>query len=84
MVDAMLKSKVVTILENLPPKGQQELEQFLDSLADKYRLEQKKKIVVLEGLWQDTPLNVTDEEVRQLREDVSKQLLKKLDNELSS
>jgi hypothetical protein len=84
MTDTMLKSKVNTILNNLPPDGQEELAEFLDFLADKYQVEQTGKVIALGGIWKNTPLGVTDEEVRKLREDVSTQLMKKLDNGLSS
>jgi hypothetical protein len=53
-------------------------------LVDKYQVEQQRNIVVLGGIWKDTPLEVTDEEVRELRENVSKQIMKKLDDGLSS
>ena len=83
MVDATLKSKVDTILETLPPSGQEELDQFLDFLVKKYQVEPKRNILVLSGFWKDTPLNVTDEEMRKLREEVSRQLLEKFDSGLS-
>lgn len=84
MTDAMLKSKVETILDNLPLDGQEELADYLDFLADKYQIQQERNIVALEGIWESTPLDVTDEDVRKLRKDASQQLLKKLDNGLSS
>ena len=84
MTDAVLKSKVETILGNLPLDGQEELADYLDFLADKYQIQPKKNIVALEGIWESAPLDVTDEDVRKLREDASHQLLKKLDDGLSS
>jgi hypothetical protein len=84
MTDTLLKSKVDAILDNLPPDGKKELAQYLDFLADKYQVEQTGKIIALGGIWKDTPLEVTDEEVRELRDDVSKQLMKKFENGLSS
>jgi hypothetical protein len=84
MTDTTLKSKVDTILEKLPPEGQVELAQFLDILADKYQVEQTRNVIALGGIWKDTPLGVTDEELRKLRQDVTEHLMKKLDNELSS
>lgn len=83
MTDA-LKSKMDMILEYLPPRGQEELEQFLDFLADKYHGDQEQKILALGGVWKNTPLEVSDEEIRELRSDISKQLIKKIDNGLSS
>ena len=83
MADTMLKSKVDKVLDGLPPDGQEELEQFLDFLADKYQVDQKRNIMVLGGIWEDTPLDVTDEEIRKLREDTSTQLMKRSDQILS-
>jgi flavin-dependent dehydrogenase len=82
MEEVALKSKIDTIVENLPPDGQEELSNFLDLLAEKY-LKRERKAVALGGIWARTPLDVSDNDIRELREEVSKQLLKKFDNELS-
>jgi hypothetical protein len=84
MTDIELKSKVDTILENLPPEGQVELAQFLDFLADKYQVEQTGSVIALGGIWKETPLGITDEEIRKLRQDTTEHLMKKLENGLSS
>jgi len=84
MADSTLKSKVDTIVDKLPPGGQEELEHFLDFLIEKYQVERKKNIIALGGLWKDIPLNVTDEEVHKLRKEVSKQLVEKFDSGLFS
>jgi hypothetical protein len=78
MTGAALKSKVETILESLPPDGQEELEQFLDFLADKYHVDQTRNIIALGGIWKDTPLEVTDEDVRRLRQIESLQELQNI------
>jgi hypothetical protein len=77
MSDSMLRSKVEKVLDRLPPDGQEELAKFLDFLADKYHVEQQGKMIALEGIWKDISLEITDEDVRKLREDISKQVLKK-------
>lgn len=79
----MLRSKVDKVLDKLPPDGQEELARFLNFLADKYRVEQNGKIVALEGIWKDIPFEITDEDVRNLREDISKQVLKKFEDGIS-
>jgi hypothetical protein len=84
MQDSMLRSKVEKVLDKLPPDGQEELAQFLDFLAGKYHVESKGKIIALEGIWKDISFEITDEDVRKLREDISKQVLKKFDDGLSS
>jgi hypothetical protein len=71
MTDSMLRSKVDKILDKLPPDGQEELAQFLNFLADKYRVELKGKTIALEGIWKDVPLEITDQDVRKLREHIS-------------
>jgi hypothetical protein len=78
MVNAILKSKVETILEELPPDGQEELAEFLDFLAEKYQVEPKRNIIALGGIWEHTPLDISDDEVRKLRADTSKRIMKKL------
>ena len=54
MTDAALKSKVETILGSLPLDGQEELADYLDFLADKYQIQQKRNVVALEGVWKST------------------------------
>jgi hypothetical protein len=84
MIDAKLKSKVDTLLEKLPIDGQEELDEFLDRLAEKYAVKQKRNIIALGGIWKAMPLNITDEEIRRLRSEVSQQLMSDLENGLSS
>jgi hypothetical protein len=84
MTEPFLKAKVDALLENLPPDGQEVLEDYLDFLADKYEIEPKKRIVALGGIWKDTPLDISDEDVRELREDASKRIVDKFDYGLSS
>ena len=66
-----IKRKVYQTVEKLPPGSFEELSSFLDFLAFKYRVADAKPIVVLGGLWKDAPFDVTDEDVRALRQDVT-------------
>jgi len=54
------------------------LDQFLDYLRYKYKTEQERKSVALWGLWADIPFDVTDQDIRRLRQQVSAQLLRKV------
>jgi hypothetical protein len=71
-----VKRQVYQALSELPPGGFDELVQFLDYLKYKYKTGQK--VVALKGLWADIPLDVTDQNIRHLRRQVSDQLLRKM------
>jgi hypothetical protein len=71
-----VKRQVYQALSELPPSGFDELVQFLNYLKYKYKAGQK--IVALKGLWADVPLDVTDQDIRHLRRQVSEQLLRKV------
>ena len=45
--------------------------EYLDFLQYKYRVREPRKVVALGGLWKDLDFDVTDEEVRALRQRVS-------------
>ena len=60
-------------LRTLPPAAHRELLDFLDYLRYKYRLDEPRPIVRLGGLWADVEFNVTDDDVRALRQWVSHQ-----------
>jgi len=70
--------KVYQVLEGLPPESLEELSHFLDFLKFKYQVQQPRKVVALGGLWQDLDFDVTDAEVRALRQKVSAQLWRKV------
>lgn len=72
-----VKQQFYQALNELPSKGLDELLQFLDYLRYKHKAEQERKVVVLKGLWADIPFDVTDQDVRRLRQQVSAQLLRK-------
>lgn len=61
-------------IDALPPTAQKELEEFIGYLQYKHRLDQSGKVVKLEGLWADIDFDVTDEDIRALRQQVTRQL----------
>ena len=73
-----IKQKVYQAVEGLPPEGSEELIHFLDFLKFKYRVQQPRDIVALGGLWKDLGFDVTDAEVRALRQRATAQLLRKV------
>ncbi len=73
-----IAQKVSQALEGLPPESLEELSHFLDFLKFKYQVQQPRKVVALGGLWKDLYFDVTDAEVRALRQKVSAQLVRKV------
>ena len=61
-------------IDALPPTAQKELADFVDYLQYKHRLDESGQVVELGGLWADIDLDVTDEDVRALRQQVTRQL----------
>jgi hypothetical protein len=78
MQPTLVRQRVYQTLDGLPPQGLEELSQFLDFLRYKYKTEQQTNIVALGGMWQDTVFDVTDEEIRALRRQVTDTLLSKV------
>ena len=60
---------------NLPPAAHKELLDFLAYLRYKYRLDESRPVLRLGGLWSDIEFDVTDDEVRALRQRVTRQVL---------
>lgn len=60
-------------LRTLPPAAHRELLDFLGYLRYKYRLDEPLPVVRLGGLWADIEFDVTDDDVRALRQRVSRQ-----------
>jgi hypothetical protein len=58
----------------LPPTAQEELVDFLRYLQYKHHLVQSGQVVKLGGLWADIDFDVTDEDVRALRQRVTHEL----------
>jgi hypothetical protein len=75
-----IKHKVIKTLGALPPQGLEELSQYLDFLGYKYRKGQNDQILSLGGRWRDVPFDVSDEDVRAIRRQVSGDLLNQVDN----
>ena len=75
-----VKQQAYQTLNKLPPSGFDELVHFLDYLKYKYehKIGPERKVITLKGLWADIPLDVTDQDVRRLRQQVSAQLLRKV------
>ena len=65
-------------IEALPPPAKKELADFVGYLQYKHRLDPSGEVVKLGGLWADIDFDVTDEDVRALRQQVSRQLADKL------
>ena len=77
-----IAQKVYQVLDGLPPESLEELSHFLDFLKFKYQVQQPRKVVALGGLWKDLDFDVTDVEVRALRQKVSAQLWRKMQAEI--
>jgi hypothetical protein len=73
-----VKQKVYQAIDGLPPESFEELFHFLDFLKFKYQVQQPRKVVALGGLWKHLDFDVTDAEVRVLRQRVTAQLLRKV------
>ena len=65
-------------IDALPPTAQKELADFVDYLLYKHRLDESGQVVELGGLWADIDFDVTDEDVRSLRQQVTRQLADKV------
>ncbi|MCA9994767.1 MAG: DUF2281 domain-containing protein [Anaerolineales bacterium] len=71
-------------LDTLPLDAQTELLEFISYLQFKYT-HTKKETAVLKGLWADVHLDVSQEDIRLLRQQVGNNLLDRYPtNELSS
>jgi hypothetical protein len=73
-----IKQRVYQTIEGLPSESFEELFHFLDFLKFKYQVQQPRKVVALGGLWRHLDFDVTDAEVRALRQRVTAQLLRKV------
>ena len=65
-------------IDALPPAAQKELLDFIDYLQYKHHLDPSGQVVELGGLWADIDFDVTDEDVRTLRQQVTRQLVDKV------
>ena len=65
-------------IDALPPSAQKELADFVDYLQYKHRLDRHDEVLKLGGLWEGIDFDVTDEDIRALRQKVTRQLLGKV------
>ena len=81
---AIVPNQIEQAIRELPPLAQVELAQFIDYLRYKY-VDSGSTVLALEGLWADVDFDVSQEDVRQLREDVSSKLIARFEHhELST
>ena len=73
-----VKQRVYQGIDGLPSESFEELTHFLDFLKFKYQVQQPRKVVALGGLWKHLDFDVTDAEVRALRQRVTTHLLRKV------
>lgn len=74
----VVKQRVYQAIDGLPSESLDELTHFLDFLKFKYQVQRPRKVVALGGLWKHLDFDVTDAEVRALRQRVTAQLLRKV------
>jgi hypothetical protein len=65
-------------IEALPPAAQKELLDFIGYLQYKHHLDLSGQVAKLGGLWADIDFDVTDQDVRALRQQVTRQLADKV------
>jgi hypothetical protein len=65
-------------IEGLPAPAQKELADFIGYLQYKHGIDPSGEVVQLGGLWADIDFDVTDEDVRALRQQVTRQLADKV------
>ena len=72
-----IKQQIHQAIDTLPPESLGEVSHFLDSLKFKYQAGRSPEVVALGGLWKDLSFDVSDADVRALRQKVSQTLLRK-------
>jgi hypothetical protein len=65
-------------IDGLPPIARKELADFVDYLQYKHQLDQSGQSVKLSGMWADIEFDVSDEDIRSLRRQVTGRLLDKV------
>lgn len=63
------------LVHSLPPVAKRELLDFVGYLQYKHQLDKSGPVVKLGGLWADVDFDVTDQDVRSLRQQVTLQLV---------
>lgn len=75
------KYRVMEKLSDLSPKALNELLVFIDFLYFREQAADSpdKKTIKLEGIWKDVPFDITDDDIRQVRHELTQQLRKRLE-----
>ncbi len=72
------RKKAHEAIDALPPESLEEPSRFLEFLRFRQRVPEKPVNVQLEGLWQDEQFDVTDDDIRALRQQVSDHVLQRM------
>ena len=70
--------ELVKAIYQLPPEAHKELVDFIGYLQYKHRIARSGEVVKLGGTWANIDFDVTDEDVRALRQQVTRQLADKV------
>ena len=65
-------------IDALPPTAKKELVEFVGYLQYKHGVDHSGEVVKLGGLWADIAFDVTDEDIRALRQQVTHQVVDKV------
>ena len=66
------------VIHNLPPVAQKELLDFVSYLQYKHHVHEAGPVVKLGGLWTDVDFDVSDDDVRKLRRQLTVRLASKI------
>ena len=75
MQSSPIRQQVYQTIEKLPARGLEDLVEFLDYLSFRYKVAGSESNVALGGLWKDIDFDVSDDEIKALRQQVTNQLL---------
>jgi hypothetical protein len=75
MLSSPIRQKVYQTIEMLPARGLEDLVEFLDYLSFRYKVADSESNIALGGLWKDIDFDVSDDEIRALRQQVTNKLL---------
>ena len=71
----LLQLKIEKAVAALPNAGKAELLSFLDYLQHKYQVGTDEQIIKLGGIWSNLGLEISEEELQDLRREASDQIL---------
>jgi hypothetical protein len=75
MLSSPIRQKVYQTIEMLPARGLEDIVEFLDYLSFRYKVADSESNIALGGLWKDIDFDVSDDEIRALRQQVTNKLL---------